>query len=132
MKSVLVGLVVMGVGALAFVASDQEGTAAADPSVQERQGPHSHYRLRVAGRDGSCTIAKGKSAGIGRAEIELAADCVLLMPRLSEARYWREGADRDVAFEAADGRVIAEFYAADGVAYESLTPAAPLMALTVR
>ncbi|WP_163267482.1 hypothetical protein [Chelativorans alearense] len=128
MKSVVAGLVVMGVGALPFVAFDREGAAAVDSSMQERPG---HYRLSVAGREGSCGIAKGKAAG-GRAEIELAADCILITPHLSQARYWQEGADGDVAFEAADGRIIAEFYAADGVAYESFRPAAPLMALTVK
>ncbi|WP_159588529.1 hypothetical protein [Chelativorans xinjiangense] len=132
MKSVVAGLVVMGLGALPFVAFDREGAAAVDPSMQERPGSLPHYRLSVAGREGSCTIAKGRAAGTGRAEIELAADCILLTPQLSQARYWQEGADGDVAFEAADGRVIAEFYAADGVAYESLRPAAPLMALTVK
>ena len=67
-----------------------------------------------------------------RAKLDLAEECVTLLPRLAEARYWHEDGAGEVTFVAADGQPIVEFFAADGVAYESLRPLSPLVALTAK
>ena len=87
------------------------------------------YELRIAGRSDGCFVSKGEAIAPGRSVLKMAAQCILLLPRLSEASYWQEGPDGEVIFAAGNGRTVAEFYMADGVAYESLRPATPPMAL---
>lgn len=97
---------------------------------QSLQTPVS-YQLRVTGREGHCTVVKHDTRE-RRTELEMSGECAEMMPRLADVRYWQEDDAGGVIFAAADGRPVVEFFAADGVAYESLRPAAPLMALTAQ
>lgn len=90
------------------------------------------YELRIAGRSDGCFVAKGETIAPGRSVLKMAAQCILILPRLSEATYWQEGPNGEVVFMAGNGRAVAEFYMADGVAYESLRPVSPPMALIAR
>ncbi|MFC6488348.1 AprI/Inh family metalloprotease inhibitor [Nitratireductor sp. GCM10026969] len=132
MKLAVSGVAAAGLLALPFVFGDAESGSGRVSKTPDRQETLSSYRLTVPGGDDTCTVAKGEMLGGSRAELEMAGNCTTLLPRLKEARYWKEGANGDVIFADADGRVIAEFYAADGVAYESVKPAAPPMALTAQ
>jgi len=120
------------VGALAFVVPQNPDVAPSAPSLQQSKEALVSYKLSVSGQEGSCTVVKRGATEAGRAELELDENCVLMLPRLAHARYWKQEPTGDVIFAAADGRPVVEFFAADGVAYESLRPVSPLVALTVQ
>lgn len=134
MKLVIPALAALSVlGALPFIVPERGGEETSSPRpAQEEKEALLRYQLRVSGREGSCTVVKRGPAEAIHADLELDKDCIAMMPRLSEARYWQEGAAGEVLFIGADGRPIVEFFAADGVAYESLRPVTPLMALTAQ
>lgn len=120
------------VGALAgasFAIWPESRVSEAGKAVAEKGGL-SRYRLIVSGRDGSCLVEKGVETGQNAAELKAEDGCYRLLPRLADARIWKRDDEGDVVFAAADGREIARFFAADGVAFESLKPASPLMLLT--
>lgn len=130
MKLLVSGLAAAGIVAFPFVFSEHDPGAGSNPVLQGRtKASPLSYQLSIPGNENTCMIAKGKTLDGNRAELDMGRDCVSLAPRLAEARYWTEGANGEVIFAAADGRVVAEFYAADGVAYESVRPVSPLMAL---
>lgn len=87
------------------------------------------FRLVIAGHDVTCLVSKEKSAATAATELEIAGECLALLPRLAEVRYWRETDDGTVVFAGADGEALVEFFGADGVAYESLRPAAPFISM---
>ncbi|WP_367717994.1 hypothetical protein AB2N04_07325 [Nitratireductor sp. GISD-1A_MAKvit] len=64
-----------------------------------------------------------------RAELTLGPDCTLLVPDLAEARIWEERADGTVAFVSQSGETIMEFFAGDGLTYESLRPKTPILSM---
>jgi len=133
MKLVISAVAVLGVlGALPFIAVERADSGAAFGSVQKSKEAHVRYRLSVSGREGSCTVTKKGDAESDRTGLELSPQCVELMPRLAEVRYWQEDGAGELRFVAADGRAVVEFFAADGVAYESLKPSSPLIALKVQ
>ncbi|WP_265518605.1 hypothetical protein [Nitratireductor luteus] len=120
------------VGALAgasFAIWPEDRMVEVSKAVAEKGGLL-RYRLSVSGRDGSCLVEKGVEMGLDAAELKAEDDCYQLLPRLADARIWKRSGEGDVVFAAADGREIARFFAADGVAFESLKPASPLMSLT--
>ncbi|UUP16936.1 hypothetical protein [Nitratireductor thuwali] len=120
------------VGALAgasFAIWPEDRVSEAGKAVAEK-GRLSRYRLIVSGRDESCLVEKGVETGLNAAELKAEEGCYRLLPRLADARIWKRDDEGDVVFAAADGREIARFFAADGVAFESVKPASPLMLLT--
>lgn len=134
MKLAISALAALGVlGAVSFVMPERTGeaTTSSRPAQESKEALLS-YQLRISGREGSCTVVKQGPTGAVRAKLDLEQDCITMMPRLAEARYWQEAATGEVIFAAADGRPIVEFFAADGVAYESLRPVSPLIALTAQ
>lgn len=133
MKFVFPALASLGlVGALAFVAPQSSDVEPSALSAQQRKEALVSYKLRVSGREESCTVVKHGTIEAERADLELDENCVHMLPRLADARYWKQESIGEVTFAAADGRPIVEFFAADGVAYESLHPVSPLVALTVQ
>jgi hypothetical protein len=133
MKLAISALAALGVlGALPYVMPERDGAGAASKPIPGGKDSLHSYELSVSGREGSCTVLKRAAAGAERAEIEMAPKCIELMPRLAEARYWKENGAGELTFVAADGHPVVEFFAADGVAYESLRPVSPLIALTAQ
>ncbi|WP_011582134.1 MULTISPECIES: hypothetical protein [Chelativorans] len=117
--------VLAALGALPYLMAESEttGTAIENAKTQNR------YHLSVSGREGYCTVVKRGGDKAQRAELQLTPECVAMMPRLADARYWQESGAGEVSFVAADGSSVVEFFAADGVAYESLKPISPIVAL---
>lgn len=106
-------------------------------SVAPATAPRDSFRL-VSTWDGSgensadstgCSLAAGHAPEGGLRPLRLAPGCVADNPGLAEARYWLDRPDGTVAFSGADGRVLAEFAAADGAAFESYHPRLPVMTL---
>lgn len=128
MKLLMTGFLLAGlVGAAPLVLSAAEDDGAA--SVVASKGSVNQYRLSVAGRDESCTISAGDETGSGHL-VRMNGDCSAAVPALQKVRYWRQDNAGDVVLAADGGEVVAKFFAADGVAYESLKPVSPMMALT--
>jgi hypothetical protein len=86
------------------------------------------FRLQASGDPAGCAIEKAIGGGplVG---VSVAQDCDGLLPGLSKIRYWREDADGTVTLSADGKTASVVFGPADGVAYESLKPRAPLMSL---
>ena len=129
MKPALAAFAATALAALALPAFDSQENA--EPALATAGSVPAYYRLDVAGRRSGCTLARRGADVSGRAEVALEGDCRGPALSLGTARYWREQ-EGTVLLEAADGRIVAEFFAADGVAYEALRPARPLMALVVQ
>lgn len=100
---------------------------AALPETGDREA---RFRLRSSTLDTDCSIAAEETVvEDGRRRLRLDAACARLVPVLEGARWWLERPDGSVAFALADGRVVAEFAAADGAAFESYAPRLPIMTL---
>jgi hypothetical protein len=121
------------------------GTIGAMPSLVDHDTPrietvavHSRlhmdsesYLLRVVGKDQPCSVVlRDGSHADQLAKLDLAPACAGLFDRLGEAQFWLENQEGDIFFVAGDGRTVAQFFPGDGVAYESVKPATPLMMLT--
>lgn len=120
-------------GWLGVLLSGQMGEETRNPPpAQQRKEALVSFKLRVSGREGNCTVVKRGMRDSQRAELKLDENCFRMLPRLTEARFWQQGTSGEVTFAAADGRPIVKFFAADGVAYESLYPVTPLVALTAQ
>lgn len=92
----------------------------ADPNV---------YTLTSPEAEQSCTIRRVPVASAGGATLSVPADCDTILPGLSTARFWTERSDGSVSFSSDGGAQVALFAVADGMAYESISPSRPLMAL---
>ena len=86
------------------------------------------FQLQANGEAVGCTVEKTAGAGpLSRVTVAQACDEVL--PGLSRVQYWQEAADGTVTWSA-DGKTAAVVFGlGDGVAYESVEPRMPLMAL---
>ncbi len=107
--------------------------AAATSSVAPAAVPQDGFRLVStwgnAGDGTGCSLAAGHAPEGGPRPLRLAPGCVTDNPGLAEARYWLDRRDGTVAFSGADGRIVVEFAAADGAAFESYSPPQPVMTL---
>lgn len=125
MSGIFSGALAAGfLAAVAMVASGMErsvATAAAEPSYDGRA-----FRLQIGGA-ASCVVEKGADAR-GGAAVDLHG-CEKLSPEFAAVRFWQERGDGVVAFTREDGGVVVEFAVADGVAYQTFRPGAPLASL---
>jgi len=86
------------------------------------------FQLQASGDAATCLVEKAAGPG-PLVHVIVAPDCDSVMPGLSTMRYWRESADGTVTLSA-DGKTQAVLFGpSDGVAYESVEPRTPLMAL---
>jgi hypothetical protein len=86
------------------------------------------FQLQASGDAATCLVEKAAGPG-PLVHVIVAPDCDGVMPGLSTIRYWRESADGTVTLSV-DGKTQAVLFApSDGVAYESVEPRTPLMAL---
>jgi len=88
------------------------------------------FRLSSVGGGMSCQIVKGRNQRSGRAPLQVAPNCELLLPGMSRVRFWREKPDGSVDFTGEAGEALATFSAGDGVEYESFRPRTPLLRLS--
>jgi hypothetical protein len=95
--------------------------SAAEPTVER-------FVLQASGEERTCTVEKARGSG-PTVPVTVAPGCDGLLAGLSRVRYWHEAADGTVDLSI-DGRTpVVVFAEADGVAYESIEPRRPLMAL---
>jgi hypothetical protein len=86
------------------------------------------FQLQANGEAAGCTVEKTAGAGpLSRVTVAQACDNVL--PGLSSMRYWQEAADGTVTWSADGKTASVVFGLGDGVAYESVEPRMPLLAL---
>lgn len=120
--------------ALAYFSSrpdiDTGTTAAIAASASGEDG----FRLvstsdRDEGNRPDCSLAAGEAAEGAPRPLRMAPGCAPGNPHLADARWWLDRSDGTVALAAADGRILAEFAAGDGVAFESYAPQQPVMTL---
>lgn len=98
-------------------------------SVAPAAAPEDSFRLISTWGGAGCSLAAGRAPEGDLRPLRLAPGCVADNPELAKARYWLDRPDGTVAFSGADGRVLAEFAAADGAAFESYYPSLPVMTL---
>lgn len=86
------------------------------------------FVMQANGDDKTCLLEKTGSEG-ALSHISVAPDCDEMLPGLSGLHYWRDSSNGTVALST-DGRTPAVVFAqADGVAYESIEPRLPIIAL---
>jgi len=123
--------------ALIFAAGAFQPQPGLDTTTTSSVAPRDSFRLvstwDSAGDSSAdstgCSLAAGHAPEGGPRPLRLAPGCVADNPGLAEARYWLDRHDGTVAFSGADGRIVAEFAAADGAAFESYSPPLPVMTL---
>jgi len=87
------------------------------------------YKLRSTQAAVTCDVTRGDQLTGGRSRLSVDPSCAALFPGLEKARYWVDKDDGSVAFTANGVDSIVTFGIADGVAYESLQPAQPVISL---
>ncbi|WP_274425930.1 hypothetical protein [Chelativorans sp. YIM 93263] len=132
MKLLLSLLIVLGTAGAVALVHEGEPEETLTTAAIEKAKDAEYFQMRIPGRDGSCKLIKRGPVDASQSQLELGENCSALMPRLAEARYWRERDAGDVTLLADDGRTIVEFFPGDGVAYESYSPETPLIALTAQ
>ncbi|RIK85727.1 MAG: hypothetical protein DCC69_09145 [Hyphomicrobiales bacterium] len=108
---------------------DTTATSSVAPAMAAQESFRLVSTWSGAGGGAGCSLAAGNAAEGGSRPLRLAPGCIADNPALAEARYWLDRPDGTVAFSGADGRVLAEFAAADGAAFESYHPRLPVMTL---
>ncbi|WP_157015696.1 hypothetical protein [Mesorhizobium xinjiangense] len=115
---------VMGAAQFAGGGTETPGERPVEPVDQSSIS----YRLHVLGETGTCRIETGR-AGRNGTELVAEPECAAIFPAIGEARTWRQDEEGTVRFVASGGEVLAAFAPADGTAYESFSPAHPIMSL---
>ena len=119
----LVGGAALGGVAIAAVRLPSQAVAETSPVPAVET-----FQLQANGEQATCRVEKATGPG-PVVNVIVAPDCDSVMPGLSTMRYWRESADGTVTLSA-DGKTQAVLFGpSDGVAYESVEPRTPLMAL---
>jgi len=86
------------------------------------------FQLQANGEAEDCTVEKTAGAG-PLSRVTVAPACDQVLPGLSSVQYWQEGADGTVTWSADGTTASVVFGVGDGVAYESVEPRIPVLAL---
>ncbi len=95
--------------------------------TQERET----YHLRRGGGSVSCIVARGADLSESLSELRVEPSCEKVMEGMATVKYWRESDDDTVIFSRDGADTLVTFALADGAAYETFAPAAPLLSLAV-
>ena len=101
----------------------------ADASSQAQATGAETFELRSSEAATTCAVTRGDSVDGERATLKVEPACAALLPGVEKAKYWLDKADGSVAFTENGVDPIITFAVADGVAYESLEPALPVISL---
>jgi hypothetical protein len=93
--------------------------------------PSTVYRIETAESADSCRIEKGAVVAEGKSFLHVDDDCKSIYPGISDAKFWVEDEDGAVSFTENGVDPIVTFSVADGAAYESFKPHAPMLSLMV-
>ncbi|HRP78769.1 MAG TPA: hypothetical protein PL183_06655 [Aquamicrobium sp.] len=121
--------------ALAYFSGRPEIDMSTTAAIVAPAGGEDGFRLVATGdRDSDpgrldCSLAAGEAPEGAPRPLRMAPGCMPANPHLAGARWWLDRPDGTVALAAADGRILAEFAAGDGAAFESYAPRYPLMTL---
>jgi hypothetical protein len=125
--STLVLTACVAASAIAVIGFHLNSTASAaapmagDPGIER-------FVLQSTGDLPSCLIEKPRGdAPVVR--VQLAPECNRILPGLGQAHYWREKPDGTIELSADGMTPVVIFEVGDGVAYESIAPRRPLMAM---
>ena len=125
--STLVLSACVAAGAVAVIGFHLNSTASAAAPVAGDPGVD-RFVLQSTGDLPSCLIEKPRGeAPVIR--VAIAPECDEILPGLSRAHYWREKPDGTVELSADGTTPVVTFEVGDGVAYESIEPRRPLMAM---
>lgn len=120
-----IGLVVAGLAGTQL--SAPEGPAAA-PETAAVADPD-RFELQLVGVDGECRIERGAVEASGLHDLLLEPRCAALYPALAQASIWHDRADGGVSLASASGEPVVVFAVADGLDFESIEPASPIITL---
>ena len=120
--------------ALAYLSNQPEVDMSTTSAIAVSRGAEDGFRLVSAWNQDDrsrpdCSLAAGEAPEGAPRPLRMAAGCTSGNPLLTGARWWLDRPDGTVALAAADGRILAEFAAGDGAAFESYAPRQPLMTL---
>lgn len=104
-----------------------DATTTSSVSPQAARGDS--FRLVSTWGGTNCSISADHAPEGTPRPLVLAPGCLADTPELAGARYWLDRPDGTFVLSGIDGRVIAEFAAADGAAFESYSPPLPVMTL---
>ena len=128
-------LAVLAVGLLAGAGLVGESSDASQPLAEANATPGDTrewgYHLRRGGGSVSCMVERGAGLSDDLWELRVEPACEEVMPGLAAVRYWRKTDDQTVVFSRDGDDALVTFAPADGVAYESFAPGAPLLSLAV-
>lgn len=79
-----------------------------------------------------CGLSARIDDATGTTQLATDPDCGLIYTPLSHAVTWRDGKNGSVSIIGRAGEIIAEFAPGDGLAYESVYPASPLLLLVTQ
>ena len=99
-------------------------------SVGSINAPGSTITFALSSGEASCLLQRGPAGGNSGELVGYGCDDIL--PALASGLHWIDRADGSVAFQARDGRPVAEFAAGDGADYESFSPREPILTLVER
>lgn len=88
------------------------------------------YDLQLIGGSDVCRIEKREGRDAALANLKLEPGCLTIYPALSRAKSWQELGDGSLALAASNGEPVVVFAVSDGLAFESIEPASPLITLT--
>ena len=103
--------------------------SASDPESPLQVASAETYKLRSTQTAGTCAVVRGDQLTGGRSVLSVDAACSAVLPGVEKAKYWVDKDDGSVAFTENGIDPIVTFAIADGVAYESLDPAQPVISL---
>ncbi|PSM17538.1 hypothetical protein [Nitratireductor sp. StC3] len=106
---------------------------APDSAAQEvTDAPDGHYSLYRVGGAERCLVERAGAAAQGRFRLVLEPGCGKLDERFAQVRFGRDEGNGLLSFLSEDGTPVVEFAVADGIAYESVRPEAPIFQLLSR
>lgn len=117
-------------GAFAVFGQVQEKPTSIVPKTT-LEYPSTVYRIETAESADSCHIEKGAVVADGKSFLHVDDDCKSIYPGISDAKFWVEDEDGAVSFTENGVDPIVTFSVADGAAYESFKPHAPMLSLMV-
>jgi hypothetical protein len=129
---------ILGLSAVAAAQMPEAGLLAAKPpdtGKSARIAVHApgalpeRYSVYRTGEEQSCLLIRDAGQLPGTASVETDPACAEVFKPLAQAAFWQEGEHGNVVLKDRDGNRIAELAPGDGLAFQSVEPASPILAL---
>lgn len=122
----------VGIGLAVAVLAGTQYTEPGNPEPGTDQGASrkpDRFALQLVGVSGECRIERGIAEAGGSHDLVLDARCADLYPALAQARTWRDRADGGISLASLSGEPVVVFAVSDGLDFESIEPASPIITL---